>query len=1094
VIDQAALDVRPGFSIIGTAGQQQNDPNQLNRQEQTSDSTGGWEFANKVHDIWNSDEGALEKLWDTANTPLIDLKRNNAKGVEAGVENFLSGLTSPLSVGLTLATAGTGGLLESMGFDLGKMAAPEVISAAKTAGKLASAGFTALQLKGIVDESPSFVQAVRNGDTQKALEIGTDILLQGGTAALGAKHTFSDMIGDESSSKSTPGDQLVGKYQATLKRDTEEAQNFSRDFKKMVPDPAQRSAIQLYAEAGGDKVTLADWQSRVEAAQNVKPDLQRQVVDALKRAQNLSSDEVGAAQRLRELYDYDLNRAAAHGVMSTEGRKNYVARARWDREPIEEDRVDAAKALLGSGEGPMDHTQRRIFDTTVDGIVNGRSPIKSNERYVLDAGDLAADYHRSIGRTLARKELVDSALGAVSTDGRPLAVPSGSYDFIDKSELGSDGQRYPTGEQALLLNGTTVPDHPLNSAEYAALNRSGKLPELIRSGRVVDLGPRPDLVPGQSLDDAYAKYKEGFTGENGSAPLSKEEFAREYADHAYYRGRYRFNTSGYDNTIRNRYAWTNEYGGNEDTYLRAPVAFHPDIAKQAKMILDPEKSWFQKNPVFSKILALSTQAKQSLLSMSGFHWVQEGLRGLESGVNPVKPLLDMLKGTGGWDMSDPRQLKLVESGGIQPGIQTGANSFAEGLDGSHGPISKIPGVGRVIDSVNEALFGPNGYIDRLKLNAALHFADRLEKTNPDLDEMTRYKVAGELANQRFGGLNYLAMGRSQTAQDIMRLTLLAPDWMESNLRDALSTMGPYGKLSRFDLARIALYNFTVAQTLNVLNTGKMHLDTPFGVQSQDGKKVYSVRTMPQDIWHAITNPRDYAFNRLNPVISRSALEALTGRDNRGHLRSLGDQVKDLLANVTPIPLQGVENSIAGNTHPGESAGDSVRLAAGLTTRANNSPAESLAYRLASENSSSGNLPSEQAAHVRRVIGFEDRLRSGDQRALRDMQVALEKGEIAPNDAKEIIAGARRTRLQAVVNRLPMEQAIDVWNLATNAERDQLAPIMAKKMASYRRREAQRLTPAERGRMDVKLAKVFDDMVSEPQDGQQIPINQSPGTP
>lgn len=1068
------------------------------------DQRPGWEFANKVGDIWNSDENVAGKVWDTLNTPLVDLKRQGAKGVEAGAEEFASGLTSPLSAGLSIVTAGAGGLLENLGIDVAKMAGPELVGAAKTAGKLASAGFTALQLKGIADQSPEFVQAIRNGDTQKALELGTSMVLQGGTAALGAKHTLSDMVGTEEGAKATPGDQLVGNYQAALKRDTTEAQELNREFRKAVPNQGQRNAVHFFMEAGGsnpeiapDEVTstLGKWQSQIENAKDLKPALQRQVVDALKRAQNVSPDEVAAAQKLREMYDYDLERGAARGVLSTEGRKNYVARARWDQEPVEQERVSDAKAVLGMGEGPMDHTQQRMFNTTVDGILNGRSPVNSNGRYILDAGDLAADYHRAIGRTLARKDFVDAALGAAATDGRPLAVPSGSYDLINKSEIGIDGERFPTGEQALLLNSTTVPDHPLNAAEYAVLRKSGKLADMIRSGTLMDRGPRPDLVPEQDLDDAFARYLEGHVGEGGSTPLSKDEFAQEFADDSYYRGRYRFNTSRYDNNIRNRYAWTNEYGGDGNTYLRAPVAFHPEIAKQAKLILSQERSPLQSNSITGKILDLSTKAKQSLLSLSGFHWVQEGLRAVQSGVNPVRPLLDMLKRTGGWDMADPEHLKLVQAGGIQPGMQEGANSYAEGLRG-HGPISKIPGVGPVIDTVNNALFGPNGYIDRLKLNAALHFAERLEKTNPNLDEMTRYKVAGQLANQRFGGLNYLQMGRSQTAQDILRLTLLAPDWMESNLRDFASTMGSFGKLTGFDLGRIALYNFTVAQTLNLLNTGKMHLDTPFGVQSQDGKKVYSVRTMPQDIFHALTAPRDFALNRLNPVISRSALEALTGRDNEGHLRDLGDQLKDLLTNATPMPLQGIVNAVTGNVHPGESFGDYPRLAAGVTSRANNSPAETLAYRLASENSSSDSLPSDQVEHFRKIASYEDRLRDGDQSVAEELQKQMAAGEISSSDFRNIIDGAKRSRLQSVVNRLNMSNAIDVWNLATNDEREGIAPIIAKKMFSFRRSEAQKLTPSERARMDVKLAKVFYDMAtpSSAADARQKSSTETPTSP
>jgi hypothetical protein len=125
------------------------------------------------------------------------------------------------------------------------------------------------------------------------------------------------------------------------------------------------------------------------------------------------------------------------------------------------------------------------------------------------------------------------------------------------------------------------------------------------------------------------------------------------------------------------------------------------------------------------------------------------------------------------------------------------------------------------------------------------------------------------------------------------------------------------------------------------------MEEPFGVVSGDGKKVYSVRTMPSDLWHAATNPRDFPFNRLNPVFSRTGVELGTGRDKQGHERSMGEQIVDLFKNMTPIPAQGILDKVTGQTRPNESLSDSALSVAGLTTKANYTPAESLAYKLSS---------------------------------------------------------------------------------------------------------------------------------------------------
>ena len=63
----------------------------------------------------------MKKAWNWANTPLttslfgMPEERAGAGGFERGLEHIAAGFTSPLSIALTLATFGTGGLIESAG-------------------------------------------------------------------------------------------------------------------------------------------------------------------------------------------------------------------------------------------------------------------------------------------------------------------------------------------------------------------------------------------------------------------------------------------------------------------------------------------------------------------------------------------------------------------------------------------------------------------------------------------------------------------------------------------------------------------------------------------------------------------------------------------------------------------------------------------------------------------------------------------------------------------------------------------------------------------------------------------------------------------
>ena len=53
-------------------------------------------------------------------------------------------------------------------------------------------------------------------------------------------------------------------------------------------------------------------------------------------------------------------------------------------------------------------------------------------------------------------------------------------------------------------------------------------------------------------------------------------------------------------------------------------------------------------------------------------------------------------------------------------------------------------------------------------------------------------LTGQQANAAFGELNYDMMGRNKTFQDVMRLVLLAPDFLEARARFVGQAVKPYG--------------------------------------------------------------------------------------------------------------------------------------------------------------------------------------------------------------------------------------------------------------------------------------------------------------
>ena len=77
------------------------------------------------------------------------------------------------------------------------------------------------------------------------------------------------------------------------------------------------------------------------------------------------------------------------------------------------------------------------------------------------------------------------------------------------------------------------------------------------------------------------------------------------------------------------------------------------------------------------------------------------------------------------------------------------------------------------------------------------------------------------------------------------------------------------------------------------------------------------------------------------------------------------------------------------------------------------------------------------------------------------------------EAKEIIRNSKQTKLQALFERLPLSDALDVWNLATPSERDTLHTLLWKKRLAY----LKNTKPSQRYREPVfqKMQNVYGDL-------------------
>lgn len=337
-----------------------------------------------------------------------------------------------------------------------------------------------------------------------------------------------------------------------------------------------------------------------------------------------------------------------------------------------------------------------------------------------------------------------------------------------------------------------------------------------------------------------------------------------------------------------KYAATDEKTGATVLYP-GDMLVHPSIYEHLKNVLSTSK--LRQIPITNWLLKGQSFLKQSKLSLSLFHQVQEGIHAVFHRISPFNP--PDIK------LDNPTQAGLVKHG-LQIADYRAWQDFAEGLGGKGGIMERSPGVGPLLQRYNEYLF--KEYIPRLKMSMATHALERnLEKYSGKLTKDQIQALTARQANAAFGELNYKAMGRSPFLQDVFMITALAPDFLEARMRFVGQAATKYGSEQRIALGLMAATLWVTSRVINQISTGDPHItDKPFTVIV--GDKEYGLRTIAGDIQHLLHDPRQFIYNRLSPIV-RMGTEFATGRDDRGIKREHIEQLKDLLSWLAPISLE-----------------------------------------------------------------------------------------------------------------------------------------------------------------------------------------------
>jgi hypothetical protein len=725
---------------------------------------------------------------------------------------------------------------------------------------------------------------------------------------------------------------------------------------------------------------------------------------------HMTEDDKAMARTLRQLYDNSFQKAYENGLIRSwiesyhpqawAGENNSMWNKVFGKVPekvtnpaLNQLRYDTDAGHFSTN---INQAKQRVYNTEFEGVMAGE---------VFKSPDLAMhayDHMVAIDRAIAGNKFLEAlrTKGAKASDGRPAVVLAGTARV-----MGAE---------------TNNPAVALDPKSAKTINISPEIVEKMREGINPKTGTN-DLQDGLNKGYIYKLPWEVTNEEGVKSPA------------------YAYSSDGYVK-IDSQHTRGWGYGGvdtaGNPAIMHGDLLVHPDYEKFVRQVIGADRSIVRESPALRTVNWAAGEAKGLLLSISPFHIVQEALRAMMVGIAP-------------WDyahidINDPKYSESLRRGvrqGLKRDDYVAQDKYSSGMASHSSVINAIPGLNQFQGWMQSFLF--DRYIPGLKDRAYLKIFDDMRDANPHLTDDEAAARAADMVNDTFGGQNWRKLGVSASTQDFARMFALAPDWLLSEVRMGARAFGFMDKESGAFARKVMIKQMAAiwlgARVLNMLSTGQMHNEAPFGVVSKNEKgeeTVYSVRTLPTDLMHAISSPEEFIAGRVNPLTVRPVVEGLTGRDAMGRRAPFDRQAADLLRNVTPIAAQGLIRGGPLGTP------EQIYKATGGRVYKYKTEADKLLDRYASDRMPTGPVdPSQLRAH-QEDIRLEDAYRAGK----------IGKGEILQHVSKrradEIFRRAPLSPQQARFDRLPLSEAINVWDAASKSEKDQLSNMLWKKRVSF----------------------------------------------
>lgn len=302
----------------------------------------------------------------------------------------------------------------------------------------------------------------------------------------------------------------------------------------------------------------------------------------------------------------------------------------------------------------------------------------------------------------------------------------------------------------------------------------------------------------------------------------------------------------------------------------------------------------------------------------------------------------------------------------------------------------------------------------------------------------------------------------------MRLMALAPDFLEARAKFIGQAATPYGHEQRAALLRASLGMVLIAKIMTaILNKdNNPHWERPFSVVI--GDKEYMLRSVPGDLSHLVQNPRSFIYHRLNPTVTRTLVEALTGRNELGQQRYINEQFKDFFTTHIPIPLQFVKGDVQKDIL------DSAFTSMGLTTYQYKTDLQRDITKFIAEHAPKDARTLTELGRLANKKNIKTALELKKPEAMQMLEDAVAAGEISQWDKAKMLRDARKNPTILGFSKIPFDDAVDMFDDGTPEEQKMLLPYMPKKFMN-----ALKHAPPVR---QAELRKKYEDFMKKYQGG------------